>query len=54
MIFDCDDIHRIRVENAERRANMTKEGARRDLKEGAENTRRAIEEIRRANAMKTG
>jgi hypothetical protein len=52
MIFDCDEIHRIRVENAERRAKMTKEEARRDLAEGAESVRRAIEEIRRANSQK--
>jgi hypothetical protein len=52
MIFDCDEIHKIRVENAERRAKMTKEEARRDLAEGAERARRAIEEIRRAKAAK--
>jgi hypothetical protein len=52
MIFDCDEIHKIRVESAERRAKMTKEEARRDLAEGAERARRAIEEIRRAKAEK--
>jgi hypothetical protein len=50
MIFDCDDIHNLRVEDAKRRSRMTKEEARRDLEEGAENTRRAIEEIRRTKA----
>ncbi|MDR3353863.1 MAG: hypothetical protein LBO21_02345 [Synergistaceae bacterium] len=50
MIFDCDEIHEIRTENAKRRAKMTKEEARRDLSEGAEKARRAIEEIRRAKA----
>jgi hypothetical protein len=52
MIFDCDEIHKIRTENAERRAKMTKDEARRDLAEGAERARRAIEEIRRANSRK--
>jgi hypothetical protein len=52
MIFDCDEIHKVRVENAERRAKMTKEEARRDLAGGAEKARRAIEEIRRAKAAK--
>ncbi|MDR1481916.1 MAG: hypothetical protein LBI74_04760 [Synergistaceae bacterium] len=52
MIFDCDEIHKIRTENAERRAKMTKEEARRDLAEGAERARRAIEEIRRYKEVK--
>ena len=51
MIFDCDDIHRIRVENAERRSKMTKEEARRDIENGAEKTRRAIEKICHANTL---
>jgi hypothetical protein len=54
MIFDCEDIHRIRVETAARRAMMTREEAKRDLEESAEKARRAIEEIRRRNAMKAG
>jgi hypothetical protein len=49
MVFDCDEIHKIRVENAERRAKMAKEEARRDL---AESARRTIEKIRAANAAK--
>ena len=54
MIFDCEDIHRIRVEMAERHSKMTKEEARRDIEESAEQVRREIEEIRRAKALKTG
>jgi hypothetical protein len=42
----------MRVEVAKLYATMTKEEARRDRKEHAENTRRAIEEIRRAKAAK--
>ena len=51
MIFDCDDIHRVRVEMAEKYRNMPSEEAERDFRERAENARFAIEEIRRA---KTG
>ena len=47
MIFNCEDIHKIRVDTAARRAKMTKEEAKRDLEESAEDGRRAIEEIRR-------
>ena len=47
MLFSVDDIHRLRLETAERYSNMTKEEARRDLRARAENTRRAIEEMRR-------
>ena len=54
MIFDCEDIHKIRVETAARRAKMTKEEAKRDLEESAGKARRAIEEIRRKNALKAG
>ena len=53
MIFDCEDIHRIRVEMAEQYSKMTKEEAERDFKQHAENTRLAVEEIRRAKALKT-
>jgi hypothetical protein len=47
-VFGVDDIHKLRLETAERYANMSKEEARRDLHQRAENTRRAIEEIRHA------
>ncbi|MDR3281391.1 MAG: hypothetical protein LBT23_12880 [Synergistaceae bacterium] len=52
--FNADDIHELRVRNAEKYRNMTKEEAERDFHEHAENTRRAVEEIRRANALKAG
>jgi hypothetical protein len=39
MIFDCDDIHRARVEMAERYCKMSEEDAR-----------RAIENLRREKA----
>jgi hypothetical protein len=48
MIFDCEDIHRARLEMAERYSKMSPEEAERDFKQRAENGRRAIEEIRRA------
>jgi hypothetical protein len=50
MIFDCEDIHRVRLEMAEQYSKMSKDEARRAINEEAENTRRAIEEIRRAKA----
>jgi hypothetical protein len=50
--FDADDIHKMRIEVAEQYAKMTKEEAIKDMREHAENTRRAIEEIRRAKAAK--
>ncbi|MDR0867564.1 MAG: hypothetical protein LBP75_03690 [Planctomycetota bacterium] len=46
MIFDEDEIHRIRVELAERRAKMTPEDARADRQRSAENVRRTMAEIR--------
>ena len=46
-VFDADDIHEMRVEVAKLYSTMTKEEARRDRKAHAENTRRAIEELRR-------
>jgi glutaredoxin 2 len=52
--FNADDIHELRVQMAEEWRNMSKEDAERDFKEHAENTRRAIEEIRRKNALKAG
>jgi hypothetical protein len=54
MIFDCEDIHRVRLEMAERYSKMSKEEAEADFKALAEEERRAIEEIRRKNALKTG
>ncbi|MDR1581345.1 MAG: hypothetical protein LBS35_13395 [Synergistaceae bacterium] len=51
-IFDADDIHKMRLEVAEQYAKMTKEEAIKDMREHAENTRRAIEEIRRTKAAK--
>ncbi|MDR1515425.1 MAG: hypothetical protein LBS45_07005 [Synergistaceae bacterium] len=50
--FNADDIHELRIQTAERYRNMTEEDAERDFQQKAENTRRAIEEIRRANAAK--
>jgi hypothetical protein len=47
MIFDCDDIHKLRLEMAERYSRMSPDEAEADFRQGAENTRRAIEEIRR-------
>lgn len=46
-VFDADDIHKMRLEVAEQYSKMSKEEARSDRKAHAENTRRAIEEIRR-------
>ena len=54
MIYNCEDIHRIRVEMAEKYSNMPKEEAERDFKQHVENTRRDIEEIRRIKSLKTG
>jgi hypothetical protein len=54
MIFDCEDIHRVRLEMAEQYSKMSQEDARRAINEEAENTRRAIEGIRRKNALKVG
>jgi hypothetical protein len=39
VVFDADDIHKMRLEVAEQYAKMTKEDARRDMHEHAENTR---------------
>ena len=47
VVFDADDIHRMRLEVAEQYSRMSPEDARRDRRERAENTRQAIEEIRR-------
>jgi hypothetical protein len=45
-IFTVDDIHRLRVETAERYARMTPAEARQDRRRNAEETLRAIEAIR--------
>jgi hypothetical protein len=52
MIFDCEDIHRVRLEMAERYSKMSEEDAELDFKQRAENGRRAIEEIRAARKAK--
>ena len=46
--FNADDIHELRVQMFERWRNMSPEEAEREYQQKAENTRRAIEEIRRA------
>jgi hypothetical protein len=48
--FTIDDIHKIREWNYERRKDATSEERLADINQGAESTRRAIEEIRRARA----
>jgi hypothetical protein len=50
--FNTDDIHDLRAQMAEKYRNMPEEEAERDFQRKAENTRRAIEEIRRANSQK--
>ena len=52
-IFTVDDIHRLRIETAERYSRMTPEEARRDRRQNAEETRRAIEAIRAAKHSNT-
>jgi hypothetical protein len=52
MIFDCDEIHKVRLEMAEQYSKMTPEEARRAINKEAENTRRAIEEIRATRKAK--
>jgi hypothetical protein len=52
MIFDCEDIHRVRLEMAERYSKMPKEEAEADFRALAEEERRAIEEIRAARKAK--
>jgi hypothetical protein len=46
--YNVDDIHELRVQMAEKYRNMPEEEAKRGFQRKAENTRRAIEEIRRA------
>jgi hypothetical protein len=48
--FTIDDIHKIREWNYERRKDATVAERLADIDRGAENTRRAIEEIRRGKA----
>jgi hypothetical protein len=48
--FTIDDIHKIREWNYERRKDATIEERLADINKGAEDTRRAIEEIRRLKA----
>ncbi len=45
--FNADDIHELRMEQAERRSRMSKEDAERDFQESAARIRCAIEELRR-------
>ena len=47
MIFNVDDIHRLRNETAEQYAGMSPEEARQDRRRNAGETLRAIEELRR-------
>jgi len=51
-IFNVDDIHRLRVETAERYAKMSPEDAKHDRRQNAEETLRAIEKIRASKEMK--
>jgi hypothetical protein len=44
--FTIDDIHKIREWNCERRKDATVEECLADINRGADDTRRAIEEIR--------
>jgi hypothetical protein len=53
-VFNTDDIHRLRVETAERYSKMSKEEARNDMRRRAENTRRAIEHVRRNDVTHFG
>jgi hypothetical protein len=50
--YNVDDIHEWRVQMAEKYRNMPEEEAERDFQRKAENTRRAIEEIRRDKTEK--
>jgi hypothetical protein len=52
--FNVDDIHELRVQMAEEYRNMPEEEAEREFQKEAEEARRAIEEIRRKNALKAG
>jgi len=50
-IFTVDDIHRLRIENADRRSKMPPEEAQRDFNERVERGRRAIKEIRQVKSV---
>ena len=50
-IFGVDEIHSLRIELADRRANMTPEEAQLDFAERVDRGRHAIEAIRAANAV---
>lgn len=50
MIFSADDIHKLRVDLAERRGSMTPEEAQRDFDERVTSGKRRIEEMRKAKA----
>jgi hypothetical protein len=47
MVFNTDEIHKVREDLAERRARMSPEDARRDYDERVANGKRKIEESRR-------
>jgi hypothetical protein len=50
--FNADDIHELRTQMFERWRNMPSDEAEREYQQKAENTRRAIEEIRAAKNAK--
>jgi hypothetical protein len=50
--FNADDIHELRVQMAEKFRSMPEAEAERKFQEEADEARRAIEEIRRANSQK--
>jgi hypothetical protein len=52
--FNADDIYELRVQMAEKYRNMTEEDAERDYQQRAKEARHALEERRRANALKAG
>jgi hypothetical protein len=52
-VFGVDDIHRLRLETAERYSKMTPEEARADRRKNADDTRRAVEELRAAKTAYT-
>jgi hypothetical protein len=50
--FNADDFHELRVQMAEKYRGMSEAEAEREFQEEADEARRAIEEIRRANSRK--
>jgi hypothetical protein len=50
MIFNTDDIHKLRIELADRREHMPPEEARRDFDARVASGKRRIKEIREAKA----